>query len=423
MYSDGQWRKFAISFTTADDKRLLFAGPRTIVSRLVTATATNGVILALDPPYANATYTVNFDGPAIKCDTANATIAQIIDNLRNEADQNHAKDVTPIATRYYAFVPVLSGARNLSSPNQGISAISSARLQAPVEGSNELWMVYSKYSEGYDALPLRDRPTEDEYKTCRLHRASYTFDLAFQEIVQDSKLIKQDILEAVAYPNQGDLQSDDLKIRHAYSAVMWAISDLIIGKMGNYDISDDTFGGRTNFSEINTQIAHTSLLGTSDLRVFFDKNRDWNVAPSPQTAQDVALAKNKRLVDLIEELTLNVTMSFMHNPLLTRNVSTEMVRSRSIITYQYSSRNLFLAYGLAVFFALFANILGAYAFWQNKASHTRTFSARVLTSRSAELVDHIDAQGSSNLATPLPKDMMDMKVRFDTASWGFKKVI
>jgi hypothetical protein len=80
---------------------------------------------------------------------------------------------------------------------------------------------------------------------------------------------------------------------------------------------------QSKFSVIDTAISCTSLLGSSDLDVFFDlnKNLSWysdnTTQRSDQRLQDEALARNRTLDVLIEELSFNVTVSLLHNELLT----------------------------------------------------------------------------------------------------------
>jgi hypothetical protein len=73
------------------------------------------------------------------------------------------------------------------------------------------------------------------------------------------------------------------------------------------------------FSEITTQIEHTSLLGTSDLFYFFDAAHQLNHlerAISDQRRQDIDLARGRTLEVLIPELAENITMSLMSSTLI-----------------------------------------------------------------------------------------------------------
>jgi hypothetical protein len=65
-------------------------------------------------------------------------------------------------------------------------------------------------------------------------------------------------------------------------------------------------------------------LGSADLDVYFDFNyiyelyrRDNETKLSDQRLQDKQLARNRTLPVLVEELSSNLTISLMHNTLLT----------------------------------------------------------------------------------------------------------
>lgn len=412
-----QWRKFAITFDKPNYPRLLFAGPRTVIQRLVTATATEGIILPISPPFANSSYQLQIDGPAVRCKRAPSDIETVIEKLRLEAKAKNDPAIRrPLDNRYYGFVPTF---HNTSMSETNVTALDLKRIQEPNEGSNEVWMVYTNYQYGTEGMNVTFRPTVDNYTTCALHAATYTVNFNFVSGQQNITKISETLLDEIPYPHRNETKSSALERKHAYSAIMWAISDLLIGKMSTFNTSDsDGF----TYNEISTQIAHTSLLGSSDLRVFFDKVRAVNATATAQTLEDIRLARNRTLVNLIEELAFNVTMSFMSSRLLSPNVLTEVARSRSIITYDYSSRNLYIAYGSAILAALIANLLGLYAFLRNKASHTRTFSARVITGRGIKFTELLDGAGERELTAPLAQEIMSMKLKFDTRIWGFVKV-
>jgi hypothetical protein len=122
----------------------------------------------------------------------------------------------------------------------------------------------------------------------------------------------------VDYPPDNEPESVDLMIQYAYSAVMWALTDLLVGSMGlftEYSANDSI----TQFSEITTQIEHTSLLGSSNLDVFFDASHflySKSTEISGQRQMDINLGGNRTLDVLIPELAFNTTMSFLSNVLM-----------------------------------------------------------------------------------------------------------
>lgn len=287
----------------------IFLGPRTIVSRLSVATATLGEILPISPPFANSSYQVQFYGPTVTCGDANSSIAATIDNLVQEqmaALQNGALEMVNF---YFAFVPEIGG--------RATEAILANRFQQPANASNQLWMTFQRYV--IDSTGLR--VPQPRYLVCQLRNASYDLSLDFTEGSQNIILNSLEILNDVDYPTVDPTVPSDL-VQHAYSAYMWAFTDQLIGSIGIYnDTSLRGSSGLTEFSEIRTQIEHTSLLGSSDLDYFFDQNHALfsntsKSTNSDQRMQDIQLARNQTLDVLIPELAFNTTLSFLTSDLL-----------------------------------------------------------------------------------------------------------
>ncbi len=110
--------------------------------------------------------------------------------------------------------------------------------------------------------------------------------------------------------------------QHAYSAFMWVLGDQVVGSFGWFEATDPNNSSNTKqFAMINSPIQHNVLLGSSDLDVFFNYNEEPRACRTPskdlQRQQDIDLARNRTLGKLIEELSFNVTVSLMHNDLLT----------------------------------------------------------------------------------------------------------
>jgi hypothetical protein len=106
------------------------------------------------------------------------------------------------------------------------------------------------------------------------------------------------------------------------------------------------------------------------------------------------------------------------SPSITQNVTVKA----SINTYNYRSENLLLSYGLAIFFALLSNILGALAYKANGVSHNKSFSAILTSTRDIGLMDLFHKQVLGRL--PLPQSVRRAKLRFGDmgdGGLGFKR--
>lgn len=296
-----------------DDPSKTFCGPRTILTLLSTATASRGEILPIKPPYNHSSYDIQFYGPVVRCSDANTSTIQQIDQAIE------AKASTPLGTAflnetaYYAFVPSLDENNNLIAMDQ-------PRYQQPSNASNELWMYFERYDEdGGD-----DFDRSPQYQVCRLHNASYDVSLSWDNGFQKVNS-SYEVGEEVFFPHDklGDISN---YAQHAYSAFLWTLTDQLVGLFGWYVESEPSPYRPVQFGAINSPIQHNSILGSSDLDVFFNlevvKGLYLNNPETPgnlsgQRLQDKALANNRTLDVLIEELSVNMTVSLLHNELLT----------------------------------------------------------------------------------------------------------
>lgn len=292
-------------------------GPRTILSRLSTATATTGRILPITPPFANSSYSLQFYGPSIKCKEANSTAAAIIDSLiklkMSIPDSNFREN----ASAYFAFVPddyILNG--GVVNDSAVAESLSDIRMQRHVNASNQLWMTYQRYV--YNGTG--DRNKESHHTVCVLHNASYDVHLQFDAGTQTIEKKRLQILNEIDYPKD-DAKTVTNFAAYSYSAFMWVLADQLVGSMTFW--VDNSTGQK--FSEIATPIEHNSLLGSVDLDPFFDFNKALylqndttkrNTNLSDQRLEDKALAQNRTLAILIEELSFNTTLSLMSSNLL-----------------------------------------------------------------------------------------------------------
>jgi hypothetical protein len=294
-----------------DDEKRVFGGPRTILSLLSTATASLGQILPIKAPYNHSSYSVQFHGPIVRCGTANSSVATRMENLLSKEMAVPLGTAKKAVNVYYGFVPAFDAAGETI-------ALSKPRLQSPSNATNQLWITFLRYAMDSDGHRTRER----HFQVCQLHNATFDLDLAWTGGVQAIHG-SYDVLGEVQFPNHQSDNVSDMS-QHAYSAFMWVLTDQLVGVF-------TWVGDRSNpslspeFGVIDTPLHRTSVLGSSDLDVFFDLNKknkmenmDEDSTPlSDQRLQDKALARNRTLDVLIEELSFNMTVSLLHNELLT----------------------------------------------------------------------------------------------------------
>lgn len=393
-----------------------FLRPRTVLTRLTVAAATTGQILSIPPPFPNATYEISFFGPVVKCKDADAEIANQIHAATERSRFTADESIMQIENSYFAFVPDLSPA-GIDSNAGVIQMANHSDTNGAAHGSNQLWLGFQRYIENSDgSVTLRPHSLQ-----CQLYNTSYHVNFSFVQGVQSLQWDELKPLNLIEYPN-GPSSSDMDEMEMAYTAFMWTLSDQLTGSIGFYsNITVNASTGSDTFSEITTNIQQTALLGSYDLESFFDFNH--NLYPSKngtssgkvsdQRAEDIALARNRTLNVLIEELSANVTLSLLssdllsyapfpippflplpstppqltpqktpNSPPLPANVTT----TEPINVYAYHPKNLYLAYSLAIFFALLANILGTCAYISNGVSHNNSFSSILRATRNPGLL-------------------------------------
>lgn len=288
----------------------MFLGPRTILSRLLVATAATGEMLPIFPPAVNCTYEVAFHGPMVQCETANQTVSAIIDEAIAQTMQP-VNNITQFYNAYYAYVPDLSG---LGNPANSVS-----REKYPLQSSNELWLAFKRNGTDYTSSPYPKCPVT-EHRVCRLYNASYELGFTFVDGQQQSiSGYPPKILEPIEYPVLNLTGVSDT-VQFAYSAFFWSFTNLLVGSMGFYNESFTNTSAQAQYSDIGSSIENTALLGSSDLDCFFAFDTIFDPNPyapiSPQRAKDIQLARNEPLDELIPELAFNTTISLMNDPLL-----------------------------------------------------------------------------------------------------------
>ena len=411
-----------------------YLGPRTILTRLAVATSTTGEILRLTPPATNATYVQTFFGPYVQCLDANQSTIGAIDaaNVRRKAAIDPS--VKELSNDYFAFVPALSNV-NDTSLHAPIQVANLSNVNGALYASNQLWLTVPRYSVNqinFNASRVAD-PT---YLTCELHNASYHVNFTWTNGVQFLDILGLDVLDATPYPTDPSFSASD-EDNMAYSSFMWALSSQLVGTMGFYqdispnDTNNQIIANRT-YSEIATNIDQTSLLGTSDLNSFFIKNHflSSNNASQPFSSQrlrDIALARNRTLDVLIPELSSNITLSLISYPLLSPAEPTNVTTTTTTNIYVYQPKKVFIAYGIAIFFALVANVLGIWAYLSNGVSHDNSFSSIVCTTRDIHL-SKLNAHERLG-ALPLERKVGRTRMVFDVGNmaeggrgggrWGF----
>jgi hypothetical protein len=394
-----------------DASDLKYVGPRTEVLTIGAATASSGRIQDIIPPIHNSSYQgydISFAAPYVRCQDANETQKRIIDAVVNQTITVMHGTYIEAYNVFSAFIPIFGSPVNDATTNtstvyvdgQQITALWEADLQRPLNTStNEIWMRFyrykkdssGKYITGPDNLRI---PPDPHFLTCTLYNTTYHVAFSWNNGVQSVVNRSIDITGKVKYPNDIRDHPSDI-VTHSYTSIFQVLANQILGSMVFFNdtalkSTTDYINEPPHFSSFQTRLPETSLVGSDDLDYYFSINKQLftDNPPEPfslQRLQDKAVAKNQTLDYLIEELAYNITISLLHDPLLSRFENVTAMHSDDRIQYDYVWRNLIIAYSLAVAAVAIANLVGGWAYRQNQAAFDRSLSTIVSVTRGREL--------------------------------------
>ena len=318
-------RYISFAYTVPDPgqgsrKVQLYSSPRTILTRSAVTTAAAGQILSLPAPFVNATYQQVFYGPYVQCQAANNTIANQIDMAAERTKRTKMAldpSIQEVSNEYLALVPALVDLSGLSLDTDVLAANLSDNTGA-LNASNKLWMKFPRYPPNVTILNVTDK-AYPYYLSCDLYNASYQVNFSWVNGIQSISMPEPEMVNVVPYPTNSTLTSA-YEESLAYTAFMETLSQQLVGSMGFYRRTGANNVTTRIFSEIDTNIGQTTLLGSSDFNSYFIKNHAVSGGTdglfSPQRLQDMACARNRTLDVLIPELSSNITVSLITDPLL-----------------------------------------------------------------------------------------------------------
>jgi hypothetical protein len=106
------------------------------------------------------------------------------------------------------------------------------------------------------------------HQVCRLYNASYKIDLSWDRGFQTINGT-YGIGEEVPFPQDVAGSVSDMA-QHVYSAIMWSITDLLVGSFTWFIENNPSPYVSPQFGAISSAISGTSLLGSSDFDVYFE---------------------------------------------------------------------------------------------------------------------------------------------------------
>lgn len=329
------------------------------VQRAGFGAATTGTILGVPHTYANETYHLDFDGPAVQCQTANDTVR---DQVSKTVKENWGSGGY---FSYWAWVGnnnhgLLSGNLTMSDTWETLDADSTDAARV---------FVYSANGTG-DPNQLSRQVSE-----CLLYNASYSVDFIIQNGNSVASVNQVNLNTKI--PSQMTLTLNDEFVyepndtaRYTYQSVMDTFGQLLVG----YAYSQN--GGE--------QVHYTSHLRT---------HIQWGDLEGTQ----------RQMETLFQNMTLSMFSS--SNLLLdpAQAAPVPVTVTSFPLTYQYGPEDLWIAYGCAILATLIASLVGVQAIWGIGSSYSSKFSTVARITRDTDLCQMlVDRDDGSD---PLPKDI------------------
>ncbi|KAI0540607.1 hypothetical protein GGR58DRAFT_521681 [Xylaria digitata] len=396
----------------------IYNGPNEEVQGVVTAAASGGLILPITPPATNSSWKLEFYGPSIRCSQVEKALKltfeqDIAEWLWNKSDpftnsENCLKPQGYISWNFnnlsdsleipgpFSLIPIENGSQ------EHTKGLSSGIFIALLPDLFQISHARDVCSSEFDTSPSQPLGNLNSILLqCGLHNASYHTEFSYHSGIQ-SIAMQVNTLEALGTvsfvfgPDENErhcLQLTpiskipepcvfDASVLRAlsYTAILDAFRKLVTGS-----ISIDRFGFQL-FS--NTTILSTALYRTPDL-TFIHTNHgvSGSLQSELQHANDSrgdTLEPNigQPLPDAIEEMFHNITISLLSSKLLQPNLTSDFAPPKVnvsttsyVVEYNYSARQLGVAYGIAVAVTIIAMFIGFLAIRSNGVSYTNDFSS------------------------------------------------
>ncbi|PHH90682.1 hypothetical protein CDD83_2938 [Cordyceps sp. RAO-2017] len=375
----------------------ILRGSHSDVSRLLAAVAATVSYVPWTLPFPNSSYELSFWAPSYKCvNISEAMAQQNAQFMSGSRPDNHS-----------SFQPDLDAYRGeLSVPPPSIHGnvfqVTSNPMAIAIQSS--VFESEAKASLRYTSL------------VCQLYNTSFEIFVRFENGVQSIAPRSVQYLNPVQHLHPDyfsgvgmlSYKSGRNTRLTAPSLIHRSFTDFLVG---NITISSDIL------SVDGTSLMRSGLAGCVEMAnaMRYDAYSDNDYYPE--------LCRNKTLARAIEDLSRNLTYSFMaptYN--LSHHYATVPVTISSLRNfYAYDRSTLITTYLASLSVVLLWMGVGALALWRNGITSSASFSTILCTTRNPDL-DTL-ARGHSLGADPLPDDIAGVKLKFGYLQAGDGKPV
>lgn len=329
------------------------------LTRLLTAVASGMAILPVSAPYPNSSYSMQFYGPCLKC--------QSLD------DALQSPDLTP--QLLYQL-----------SPNSNSNSTSLQELREGFNGLGDQDFYSATFREGYNIIFIEAGVADLNITTslvCQFRNASYAVDFRFFENSAPSTTISKLELEPpLKYGAYTDpLTKLPLNAARAYLSMARALMDLLSGTVGySFGLSS---GGAVG---LNSTFTSTGLLACPEIL----EAEQYNEGATRRRfmlneTTSSWMCRNSSLQRAIEDLSHNFTLSLMSSALFSQRKEVQVSGFTSKNFFLYQPKSLAISYLSALGVGVVCLAVGCWAVVVNGYSASTSFSTIVQTTRNREL--------------------------------------
>ncbi|KAF4536060.1 Formylmethionine deformylase-like protein [Lasiodiplodia theobromae] len=360
------------------------------VDRLIAATSSSISVLPFTPPHPNASYSLDFYAPAIKCETLSAAAANNTIKLDDPSK--------------------LRKAWNESMSNGALNP-----LFEQLYIGNTMTVLDEYYIANHFFIQTGG-PSGSNY-SCHAWNASYTVDFLSVDGTLSSTITNLEHVTPLNI-NGSEVASDYAPGQIAYWALISALSDVIVTKV--------YFGSTNSLIGADTDIFKSGIPACPEIR-----NNKGSGSNGFGDILSPWMCRNGSVPRAIEDLSHNVSLSLMSSALFSNKTEVEVTVTSPQNYYSYNWRNLLYAYLAAAIVALACVAVGAHAYVVNGYSASSSFSSIMFTTRNADL-DKLSV-GQCLGKQPMPKDVKSTMLRYGVlrssegqtphATFGFRDTV
>ncbi|KAI6775993.1 hypothetical protein HG530_002751 [Fusarium avenaceum] len=374
-----------------------------LISRLLLPVATLGYILNAPAPFPNSSYSVEFYGPSISCETPNNRtftdrISKIIANHSNsEGNVTYVGFVPYVSRSTYPFVVktwedyAIEGLYVALNYTQdfAVPTLDTSGYEMDEEFSENNLVTFFVVTPGAQGRQAKNT------LMCQLYNSSYainfTFDNGLQKITYKTERLNGVTTLATENCRLGR-QLHHCNLVTAYLSLMNAMGELLLGAQW--------YSGKGVYPTHGTEIGRTTLIESPDMNYFHYERPKSSI-------------KNMSMADALEELLPNVTISLLSESNFLQNDTSAsyhpITRYSPQNEFSYESRNLFIAYGIGILFSSMVVVYGLLCIKSASASYANSFSTILRTTRNPDLDAVIPATETSG-AEPLSKNLGNVRL-------------